>query len=85
MKCIRMLDLSNVITPMSNVPAYDVSLQDTTCSKYYNINCSKGGVRLQLCGWMDTESLLVGGVCDSDYKSKSSMFKEQSEFARLDT
>ena len=63
----------------------DTSLQDTTWSQYYNMNCAKGGVPLQLCGWMWADSLSTRVVSDSVYQSKCSIFNEQSEFSRIDT
>ena len=60
------------------------SLQESTWSSYYNMNCAKGGVFIQLCGWVGTESLWTGGVGDSQYQSQSSIFREQNEFANLD-
>ena len=33
----------------------NADLQAATFSKYYNMNCCKGGVFLQTCGWMGTD------------------------------
>ena len=71
----------------TNVKMYkpsSASLQESTWSSYYNMNCAKGGVFIQLCGWVGTESLWTGGVGDSQYQSQSSIFREQNEFANLD-
>ena len=34
-------------------------------------NCAKGGVFLQLCGWMGVHELWFGGVSDTEYLNKS--------------
>ena len=33
----------------------NADMQRTTYSSYYSANCAKGGVMLQLCGWMGTK------------------------------
>ena len=59
----------------------DAALQRTTYSQYYKENCAKGGVHLQFCGWMGTEELWTGNVCDSDYQSNGNIIMEQKVFA----
>ena len=44
-----------VMWNMTNIPAYafsDADLNRFTDSVYYAMNCSKGGIFVQLCGWM---------------------------------
>ena len=36
--------------------------QRLTYSSYYGMNCAKGGVFLQLCGWMGVEELWCGAI-----------------------
>ena len=71
---VRLVQWDNTNVPMFQ--SSNADLQRTTWSNYYNMNCAKGGVSLQLCGWMVTESLWTGGVGDTDYQSKSSIFKK---------
>lgn len=55
-----------VMWDMTNIEAYgfsDANLQRLTYSKYYNQNCFKGGVFVQLCGWL--------GVAELAYALKS--------------
>ena len=72
----------------TNIPMYqysDAGLQRTTWSSYYNMNCAKGGLGMQLCGWMVTASLWTGSVDDLEQQSKSNIFQEQKEFTKNDT
>ena len=59
-------------------------LQKITYSLYYAMNCAKGGVFLQLCGWMGVEELWVGGTSDSYYMEKTSILGRQQMFAEKD-
>ena len=59
-------------------------MQKITYSSYYAMNCAKGGVFLQLCGWMGVEELWVGATSDSYYMEKSGILKRQKEFAEKD-
>ena len=74
----RMIQWDNTNVRMSQLGSAD--MQRTTYSSYYSSNCAKGGVRLQLCGWMGTKCLFPGGISDSDYMIKSGIFEEQQEF-----
>ena len=60
------------------------SEQRLTYSQYYAGNCAKGGVFLQLCGWMGVESLWVGATSDSHYQEKTKIFERQDDFAKKD-
>ena len=62
----------------------DAVLQRTTYSQYYKQNCAKGGVHLQFCGWMGTEELWTGNVCDSEYQTGGNIIKDQKAFAQWD-
>ena len=58
--------------------------QRLTYSMYYAGNCAKGGVFIQLCGWMGVENLWVGATSDSHYQEKTNIFQRQNEFAKQD-
>ena len=58
--------------------------QKITYSSYYAMNCAKGGVFLQLCGWMGVEELWVGATSDSFYMERTNILKRQKEFAESD-
>ena len=58
--------------------------QRTTYSSYYSMNCAKGGVFLQLSGWMGVAELWVGGTSDSFYQEKAGILEQQKKFAEDD-
>ena len=58
--------------------------QRLTYSMYYSGNCAKGGVFLQLCGWLGVEHLWVGATSDSHYQEHTNIFGKQQEFANED-
>jgi hypothetical protein len=58
--------------------------QRSTFSCYYGMNCAKGGVFAQLCGWMGVWELFVGAISDSSYVEKSGLLEVQEEFAKID-
>ena len=58
--------------------------QRLTYSMYYNANCAKGGVFLQLCGWTGVEHLWVGATSDSHYQEHTHIFEKQHSFAKND-
>ncbi len=63
----------SVMWNMTNLLAYaflDTDLQRLTYSKYYGMNCFKGGVFVQPCGWMGTADLWPGTVTDLDYNRR---------------
>ena len=49
--------------------------QRITYSHYYGGNVGKGGVFLQLCGWIGVEHLWVGATSDTHYQENSGIFK----------
>ena len=76
-----------IMWDMTNIPAYaftDTDLQRLTYSDYYGMNCFKGGVFVQLCGWMGTADLWPGRVTDSDYNRREGYLQRQSEFQEHD-
>ena len=58
--------------------------QRLTYSMYYNANCAKGGVFLQLCGWTGVDHLWVGATSDSHYQEHTHIFEKQHSFAKND-
>ena len=58
--------------------------QRLTYSSYYGMNCAKGGVFLQLCGWLGVEQLWVGATSDSHYQIHNKIFEKQKAFAAED-
>ena len=53
-------------------------------SKYYRSDCCKGGAGVQLCGWIVTEDLWVGGVSNSDYNQYLGYLRDQRLFQEVD-
>ena len=62
----------------------DAELQRLTYSLYYNGNVAKGGVFLQLCGWLGAWDLWSGAVSDSDYFDNSGLLEFQTIFQEAD-
>ena len=62
----------------------DAQLQRLTYSSYYGENCAKGGVALQLCGWIRVMNLWVGATSDTHYQENSNIFGEQNNFSSND-
>jgi hypothetical protein len=56
------------------------SLNQQMFSFYYGRNVAKGGVFLQLCGWLGVHSLWVGAVLDTKYLSESGILELQQKF-----
>ena len=76
-----------VFWDMTNIPACvfsDADLNRITYSKYYAMNCFKGGICNQLCGWIRTAHLWTGAVSDTDYNKRSGYLEEQMAFQRKD-
>ena len=48
------------------------------------MNCCKGGVFLQTCGWMGTYHLWSGSVTDTEYMISSTILDNQMVFAEHD-
>jgi hypothetical protein len=62
----------------------DAELQWLTYSFYYGGNVAKGGIFLQLCGWLGGWELWLGAVSDSDYLEKSGLMQFQEAFQKTD-
>jgi hypothetical protein len=62
----------------------DALLQRMTYSSYYAGNVGKGGIFVQLCGWMGTHELYPGAMSDSDYLNKTGILEEQKAFQEKD-
>ena len=66
-----------------NTPS-NALLQRLTYSAYYAGNVAKGGIFVQLCGWMGTHELYPGAMSDSKYLNETGIFDEQAEFQKAD-
>ena len=76
-----------IMWDMTNIPAYsfsDPDFQRFTYSEYYGENCFKGGVSVQLNGWIRAGSLWPGRVSDSDYNRREGYLQRQQEFQDAD-
>ncbi len=76
-----------IVWDMTNAPKIgfgDKDLQQITYSQYYGQNCFKESIYNQLCGWLGSENLWTGAVCDSDYNWSESYLEKQQEFQSLD-
>ena len=62
----------------------DGLLQRITFSAYYKGNVGKGGIFVQLCGWLGTHELYPGAISDTDYLSKTGIFEIQQRFQEKD-
>ena len=62
----------------------NAELQRLTWSSYYGMNCFKGGIGLQLCGWIVTHELWTGAVSDTKYQEESGIFEIQKTYAEND-
>ena len=62
----------------------DALLQRITYSSYYKGNVAKGGVFVQLCGWLGTHELYPGARTDMDYFGKKEILELQKEFQDAD-
>jgi len=72
---------------MTNIPAYgfsDADLSRITYSKYYAMNCFKGGIYCQLCGWIGTADLWTGAVSDTDYNKRAGYLEQQQQYQNED-
>ena len=78
-KHIVMWDNTNLV--MLFKPA-SVEVQSLTYSSYYNGNVGKGGIFIQLCGWMGTHELWMGGVSDTEYLQSSGILEQQQQFVK---
>ena len=62
----------------------DAQMQRQPYSSYYSCNCFKGGIGLQLGGWICTHDLWTGCVSDTAYQGDSGIFEKQKEFCEMD-
>jgi hypothetical protein len=72
---------------MTNIPAYsfsDAVFQRFTYSQYYEENCFKGSVSVQLNGWIQEGELWPGRVSDSNYNRREGYLQKQHEFQEGD-
>ena len=84
---VRYTDERVVMWDNTNIPSDkfgNADLQAATFSKYYNMNCCKGGVFLQTCRWMGTHHLWSGSVTDTEYMISSTILDNQMVFAEHD-
>jgi hypothetical protein len=68
---------------MPNILSYsfsDADFQRFTYSKYYRENGFKGGISVQLNGWIQAGTLWLGRVSDSDYSRQEGYLQKQHEF-----
>ena len=75
-----------VMWDMTNIEAIyfsDIDIQRLTYSKYYNQNCFKGGVFIQLLGWNGV-GLWPGALSNSDYNRREGYLERQMDFANND-
>ena len=81
-RCIQW-DSTNLHIPKSS----RAENQRRTWSCYYAENCAKGGIGLQLCGWILTAELFEGATTDDNHFKRSGILEQQEEFVRnqLDT
>jgi hypothetical protein len=77
---IVMHDNTNINLPSPS----DADLQRALWSDYYGGCVAKGGVALQLCGWIRAIELCTGAIGDSDYIDAVEILKEQKIFAEMD-
>ena len=68
----------------SAVAFSDPNANRITYSVYYAMNCFKGGVFVQLCGWLGTAPLWPGAVSDTDYNKRAGYLQEQEVYAKDD-
>ena len=76
-----------VFWDMTNIPAYgfsDADFNRITYSTYYAMNCFKGGVFNQLCGWVGTADLWTGAVSDTVYNKQAGYLQEQEQYQNND-
>ena len=71
-------------TGLDIVKPSDSLSQRVTYSSYYGGNVAKGGVFVQLCGWIGTYELYPGAVSDSDYMNLCGIFENQKRFQESD-
>ena len=62
----------------------DYLLQRLTCFSCYAGNVAKGGIYLQLCGWLGVHELYPTAMSDSDYLNKTDILDQQQWFQESD-
>ena len=72
------------MTSLKSPKPSNAELQRLTWSSYYGMNCFKGGIGLQLCGWILTHELWTGAVSDTRYQEGSGIFEMQKDYAQSD-
>ena len=77
---INMWDNTGIGIPKPSDPEN----QQLTWSAYYHANVAKGGVSIQLCGWITAFDLWMGAVSDSEYFERSGILEEQRLFVEDD-
>jgi hypothetical protein len=75
----RIIFWDNTNLNLKGQPA-DANYQRAMHSVYYGGSVAKGGVFLQLCGWLGTWSLWAGAISDTDYMHSSGILEAQREF-----
>jgi hypothetical protein len=79
---VRPVMHDNTNVPMQN--PNDADLNQALYSQYYGQCCTKGGVSVQLCGWIRNLELCTGGIDDSNYIEAVGVLEEQDEFSKAD-
>ena len=62
----------------------DALLQHLTFSSYYGGNIAKGGVMIQLSGWIGARDLWTGAVLDTDFLKQTNILDRQNDFLQHD-
>merc|ERR1712032_1206587 len=71
-------------TNITLVTPYYADKQRSLRSKYNAECCAKGGVSIQMCGWIRALHLFTGGIDDSKYIERSEILKQQQLFQEGD-
>ena len=79
----RVMMWDNTDVPFEGKPSMS-RLQRLTYSQYYGGNVAKGGVFLQLSGWLGGYELWLGAISDTEYFEKSGLLQEQEIFQSWD-
>jgi hypothetical protein len=71
-------------TGLGMLKVSDALLQSLTYSQYYAGNVAKGGIFVQLCGWMGTHDLYPGAMSDTKYFKETGILEQQKLFQEMD-
>ena len=82
-KSERMIFWDTTNIPMTYQPSTALN-QRITYNQYYGANVAKGGVFIQPCGWLGSESLWTGAISDTKYHEVNGILSKQNEFAKQD-